>query len=667
MEFKLKNEVRAFRLSQFRNIGYGKDSDENSTLILNYSLNPNYMGDLVILIGPNNSGKSNILDALFNFSKRKILKRDFSDININDNNPELKLFASCRNNKKDEIIYEYQLNKENKLHFKQNDKVENEPAFNLQECIDNFSSDSKILFNDASKILKILKENKLNVFKENFQWKIKSNTYRNKYCSDYQVKNYLIKLKKLIDIYKLCSLIEIKKWINAFQKIEQNCSEYTNKFIDSYLKYVGLTINDKWLTKKPPTIIEYNESNIHNKDLKCDINEIENNTFFQNLISLLHIDKKQLINTYKKYKRNKNPSIFNQFINDFNGKLNKIKKLFNKLYSMGTEKNHYLFELQFMPPYLVFALSKYDEKTNKKTSLNLDYQSTGFKWFFNFFFNICAGNKFKPGDVIMIDEPATNLHVKGQEELHDFLKQFAIQAGITFVIATHSPFLVNLDYLDEVRLVIPQDDNTSWINNSFTTVSRDDADLLLPIRESLTVRNSVLLDPNQIVIFVEGITDYNYFVAMKKLIGGFNNLTFLPINGLGKKEEIKEKLQQLHKIRTSNSLVLTDGDEIAKMFGEANGKDFNPLQVIKLTDINPAFTQIENLFSKEDQEVFNLKNKQTNKWNKSQSLSVTLKKIIQKAIWEKENNLNEQLDFISEQTINNFKKVFEYLNSKIKK
>ncbi|MBQ3621207.1 hypothetical protein II941_00015 [bacterium] len=73
---------------------------------------------------------------------------------------------------------------------------------------------------------------------------------------------------------------------------------------------------------------------------------------------------------------------------------------------------------------------------------------------------------------------------------------------------------------------------------------------MLPIRESLTVRNSILLDPNQIVIFVEGITDYNYFVAMKKLIGCFNNLTFLPINGLGKTKQNKEKLDQLRKIKS---------------------------------------------------------------------------------------------------------------------
>ena len=34
MDSKLKNEVRAFELKQFRNISYGDNSEENSTLIL---------------------------------------------------------------------------------------------------------------------------------------------------------------------------------------------------------------------------------------------------------------------------------------------------------------------------------------------------------------------------------------------------------------------------------------------------------------------------------------------------------------------------------------------------------------------------------------------------------------------------------------------------------
>ena len=122
MDLKLKNEVRAFELKQFRNIGYGDNSEENSTLILNYSLNPEYMGDLVILIGPNNSGKSNVLDALICFAKQSISKRDFSDTKLegNEQNPSLKLFAS---NQPNINIYEYDLSKNSQLIYKEGGKI----------------------------------------------------------------------------------------------------------------------------------------------------------------------------------------------------------------------------------------------------------------------------------------------------------------------------------------------------------------------------------------------------------------------------------------------------------------------------------------------------------------------------------------------------------------
>ncbi|MBO6094612.1 AAA family ATPase [bacterium] len=163
MDLKLKNEVRAFELKQFRNIGYGDKSEDYSTLILNYSLNPEYMGDLVILIGPNNSGKSNVLDALSIFANRKITKRDASDTRLSDENPTLKLFASSKNDKSNAIIYEYQLNKNNKLQFKERTKIENEPIFNLNEYIDNFTADSKIMLNDFIQVEKLIKKYKLNI------------------------------------------------------------------------------------------------------------------------------------------------------------------------------------------------------------------------------------------------------------------------------------------------------------------------------------------------------------------------------------------------------------------------------------------------------------------------------------------------------------------------
>lgn len=54
---------RVLEIEKFRNLGL----DKKEKLIINKSLEKGKMGDLVILIGANNSGKSNVLDALLAF------------------------------------------------------------------------------------------------------------------------------------------------------------------------------------------------------------------------------------------------------------------------------------------------------------------------------------------------------------------------------------------------------------------------------------------------------------------------------------------------------------------------------------------------------------------------------------------------------------------------
>ena len=59
---------RALRIEAFRNIGFKDGKPWHERLVLNNSLKKGELGDLLNLIGANNSGKSNVLDALEIFS-----------------------------------------------------------------------------------------------------------------------------------------------------------------------------------------------------------------------------------------------------------------------------------------------------------------------------------------------------------------------------------------------------------------------------------------------------------------------------------------------------------------------------------------------------------------------------------------------------------------------
>ncbi|GAA9989970.1 hypothetical protein VN1029_08740 [Helicobacter pylori] len=87
----------------------------------------------------------------------------------------------------------------------------------------------------------------------------------------------------------------------------------------------------------------------------------------------------------------------------------------------------------------------------------LKKQSTGFQWVFNFMFgflyNVGSNFSFNKNIIYVMDEPATHLSVPARKEFRKFLKEYAHKHNVTLVLATHDPFLVDTDHLDEIRIV----------------------------------------------------------------------------------------------------------------------------------------------------------------------------------------------------------------------
>ena len=280
----------------------------------------------------------------------------------------------------------------------------------------------------------------------------------------------------------------------------------------------------------------------------------------------------------------------------------------------------------------------------------LDYQSTGFRWFFNLYFNLLCSNTLKAGDIVLMDEPATNLHIRGQQELRVFLKDFAIKNDITIVLATHSPFLIDMDYLDELR-VDSMENNIAHISNDFSTVDPQDPDSLKSIKEALTVSNNIFYDPDKRVVFVEGITDYNYMVAFKKKFN-IEDIVFLSIHGIGKygtadfKDRQMDISKRLIKIKKHSPILMVDGDSAGKSMKKTN--DDSELMVFALTDVNQEFKTIESLFSANDLKGLGIEI-EDGKYVKHSSLSALFKTF----------DINNKT--ISKETEDNFRSVFEYI------
>ncbi|MGL2766581.1 ATP-binding protein [Helicobacter pylori] len=300
----------------------------------------------------------------------------------------------------------------------------------------------------------------------------------------------------------------------------------------------------------------------------------------------------------------------------------------------------------------------------------LSQQSTGFQWAFNFMFgflyNVGSHFSLNKNIIYVMDEPATHLSVPARKEFRRFLKEYAHKNHVTFVLATHDPFLVDTDHLDEIRIVEKETEGSAIKNNFNYPLNNaiKDSDALDKIKRSLGVGQHVFHNPQKHrIIFVEGITDYCYLSAFKLY---FNEcykeykdnpipFTFLPISGLKKdSKHMKETIKKLCEL-DNNPIVLTDDDRkcvfnqkaTSERFKKANKYLGNPITILQLSDCDRHFKQIEDCFSANDRKKYAK--------NKRMELAMAFKTTL----------LYSEQNAITEETKNNFLCLFEWMKKRV--
>ncbi|MDR0522891.1 MAG: AAA family ATPase [Candidatus Methanoplasma sp.] len=592
--------VRKLAISNFRNVGITYDGDDKpAELVLNRSLEEGSLGDLVFLVGPNNSGKSNVLAALEAFWRGETEKKDVPDFTYRSYEPDIRMRVELGNGRNYEKLlcqnyaptyneYETENREEEILEGlkKERDRLKSEMDKLRVEELDeeNFSILTRYLGLDLASM------NTDDLYP--IRWRFTSP-----------------KLKGIAERY--ITFREHEDARNKLDAVERKISEIE---FDASLKtekigrQAPITGDDKpecsFLDSR---IVTYSQKPVSDSDLSC---EPESPTdFIKGILRIMGKDPDTLRNLYQRW----DPKIQNAHLKKYARILNKelhekITDLFNKMYHCK-KGEEYRFEFEMQSDRTYFYLFRGD------MSFDLSKQSTGFRWFFDFFFNFVFKEDLKPGDIVLMDEPATNIHVRGQIELRKFLKDLAVNNGFTFVISTHSPFLVSCDHLDELRLMVRDDGGRICIKNRFNSM---DGDTLSPILDGLTVGRHILVGPKQKVIFTEGITDYNYLTAFKLLFSEedpkYRLLVFLPVNGLGKEGDEKFRQGLLNTLsKMDRPTLLVDDDGAGKDFAEiAKGTN---VTVVPLSEMSGKSGHvIESLFTAEDRKKFRIDDKS---WNGS--------------------------------------------------
>ena len=470
--------------------------------------------------------------------------------------------------------------------------------------------------------------------------------------------NINTKYEKLKGLYIL-----LNKFFKDFIDYYNNRVYYNDRKI-KHLKFIDLeaiayteqkevetykdTIKEKYDIDFIPNIIYYKEEHITVDELKTTPEKIKDSKFFNSLFKSINY-KTYIIDTA--YEQSETiPGYKDEYQDDINEQLkNIVNKRFNELYYQALGTQEYSFEIKLQKDEIYLSIKQ------NGSIINLSQQSVGFKWFFNFFFNFLYTNELKAGDIVLMDEPEIHLSIPGRRDLRKFIKKFAKDTGITFIATTHNPSFVDIDYLDELRIIKNNKDGRGVkIQSNFSALADDEVDTLGSIINSFGILRSDLTREYKI-IFVEGITDYNYLTAFKLLYNKDKedkkeydkklNIVFIPIYGLGKDDnEMEKKLDKL--IQFKDAILLTDGDTRGNAFKKlcANEKLKGRLTVIQLTEIENSFKNIENLFAQSDKEKFK---------------DIIENKGIEKSSPFKNSIAQLELDA---KTIENFNKVLKYLN-----
>jgi predicted ATP-dependent endonuclease of OLD family len=165
----------------------------------------------------------------------------------------------------------------------------------------------------------------------------------------------------------------------------------------------------------------------------------------------------------------------------------------------------------------------------KNHDLRPDQRSQGFRWFLSFYLRLMAERDTKKDTIILLDEPGLYLHANAQDDVLKVLEDLSKTSKI--IVSTHSPYLINPDKIDRIRIVQKSKRGTQIESKIHKGI---DQDALKPIINAIGFDLSKSLGSSQNNVLTEGICDYYYLRAFCQILNLENNFSIIPGAGATK-------------------------------------------------------------------------------------------------------------------------------------
>ena len=239
------------------------------------------------------------------------------------------------------------------------------------------------------------------------------------------------------------------------------------------------------------------------------------------------------------------------------------------------------------------------------SEIELDQRSMGLQYFFSFYIVfLVEAERTHKNAILLLDEPGLHMHGTAQAKIVKFLEDLSKKNQTLYT--THSPFMIDGDKLEQIRVVYEEKDGTTKVSED---VWPKDKDALFPLQAALgySITQTLFYAKRQII--VEGITDYQIFKAIDRVLktkgmkGLREDAVLIPAGGVTNLVPLASMLLG-HRVKVA---AILDGDEPARNKGRSlhdkllSGKknvcvfvgDHLPNKVAELEDIFPETFYLE--------------------------------------------------------------------------
>ncbi len=350
--------------------------------------------------------------------------------------------------------------------------------------------------------------------------------------------------------------------VNEMARYENLFSGYSlnNLFSSGLLK----DINDGELEEEILNNLKNIESKIKEKEQEFSQNryplnliEVDTSSIFDIIDLKNHENFDSLIDYYKDNQTIKN------FINIIEGELKNYyssdkkmatkgaKELEEKIIKINKDFNNYYPNYAKNEFFCATALHNDISAIESSGNIKFEDKSAGYKFWINIFINFY--NIKSKNNIIILDEPAYNLHLEAQEQFVEYLEEYANENILIW--STHSPALINTR---QNINVFERKGDIIEITNDFSNNFKEGKYLINTLTFlTKNTKNGLINLKNKKLLLVEGISDFYIFkkyFTLKKLD---EEIFIIPIGGI---QHFKDFIPFLLNDNYDNIYVICDKD-----------------------------------------------------------------------------------------------------------